>query len=787
MTNRDSRRYSGSRRSSNLFGALSFLAICVQIVAFASGGSVVVEQLSGPVTVPVQGSTVRDGGGAGPPEGLLVRIVEDLAGDGEIGSIDPEVATMRVDDDGGWHADLVAGRSYLAVMAVESLPSGAAVRPPTPLQVLDHDLALTVAGPAWFFGVEGPALALDLPTPPAGLSAGAAFDLVPEVHNEGRVALTGIEIDMGGVGCRVTDLEPGETGSCVGRIPIPMGSGIVTVAARALSTEGAVQAGGQVVLTGSGSPSLDLGVAVKGESDRPLTLTAGSALDRTVEVHNTGDLTLGPVEVSDAQAGVVCILGRLEVGQGRSCRIVRDARSGSHLVDVSVQAGVLGPDGTPILDPIGQPFGPLTAATSFSYTGTGTEVVRVERPTTDGPGLSLDYQVGGHRPGDTTTRELLVGDESDRTYVVHNTGNTGLANLVVSDDGIGLVCTIPRLPVGAAQACTLPVDVVQAGIHTSNAIVSATGVDDGGVPLIDDVVGLPQARVVARDSVTVRGLEPELHAAVTATPQPVVKGEVGAPHPAEVVITNRGETMVVDLAAQIGVKGANSVDLMCDEGSVGPGQEVRCRADLILPPGHADLQISAEGIVQATDGERLGSVVTSDAGAVRVPVAALSSHPELLGADGNGRLVVGVEVANAGPDPATDLVLDLGTPTGALLGGSGPGWHCADAGCVVGRLAAGESSAVRLVLNTDISTLVVSPRLDSSAVDALDQERVLTIDVERARARANAHDSWAPWLGSSGLTLAAYAAMAAGLLVWWRLALIRRLGRAATPELPVLA
>src|SRR5205085_1063664 len=50
---------------------------------------------------------------------------------------------------------------------------------------------------------------------------------------------------------------------------------------------------------------------------------------------------------------------------------------------------------------------------------------------------------------------VLVGSPVTWTYVVTNTGNVPLANVVVTDDKQGAVCTIPTLPVGpSAIECT---------------------------------------------------------------------------------------------------------------------------------------------------------------------------------------------------------------------------------------------------------------------------------------------------------------------------------------------
>ncbi|MBN1877563.1 MAG: hypothetical protein JXA33_25295, partial [Anaerolineae bacterium] len=50
---------------------------------------------------------------------------------------------------------------------------------------------------------------------------------------------------------------------------------------------------------------------------------------------------------------------------------------------------------------------------------------------------------------------IMVGQAVLWEYIVENTGNVPLTNLVVSDDVIGAVCTLPALAVGGIETCTL--------------------------------------------------------------------------------------------------------------------------------------------------------------------------------------------------------------------------------------------------------------------------------------------------------------------------------------------
>jgi hypothetical protein len=75
------------------------------------------------------------------------------------------------------------------------------------------------------------------------------------------------------------------------------------------------------------------------------------------------------------------------------------------------------------------------------------------------------------------------------TFVVTNTGNLTMNNVVVNDNIYGTICTIPTLAPGASQTCTFTAPA-QLGLHTNVATVTGQPVlPDGnpfGPPVDDD-------------------------------------------------------------------------------------------------------------------------------------------------------------------------------------------------------------------------------------------------------------------------------------------------------------
>ena len=95
--------------------------------------------------------------------------------------------------------------------------------------------------------------------------------------------------------------------------------------------------------------------------------------------------------------------------------------------------------------------------------------------------MSLEKSTNGLDADVAPGPTLRTGSLVSWTYVVANTGNVALTDLVVGDDREGVVCTIDRLDPGEQDSCSLD-GVVGVGQYDNTGTVTAIPVF-GGQPL----------------------------------------------------------------------------------------------------------------------------------------------------------------------------------------------------------------------------------------------------------------------------------------------------------------
>ena len=157
--------------------------------------------------------------------------------------------------------------------------------------------------------------------------------------------------------------------------------------------------------------------------------TAGSTIDYTFVVTNTGNVTLTSVSVNDPIVGVVtCPATTLAPNASTTCTATYPLTQAD--VDAGRVVNVATVSGRP-------PSGPLV-----------TGIDAVTTPISPEPAVTLDKAAG-------TPSGNTAGSTISYTFVVTNTGNVTLTTLAVSDPLLGTVsCPTATLAPGASTTCT---------------------------------------------------------------------------------------------------------------------------------------------------------------------------------------------------------------------------------------------------------------------------------------------------------------------------------------------
>ena len=184
------------------------------------------------------------------------------------------------------------------------------------------------------------------------------------------------------------------------------------------------------------NPSIDIEKSVNGEdADVPPgpTVQLGSTVTFGYVVTNTGDVPLTDVSVVDSTLGpVTCPQTTLEVGETIECG--PNTEVAAEIGPMSMKATVTGIGvGIPVMD-----MDPVNFV-----------VVPVPVPSID-----IEKYVNGYDADDEPGPQFLVGDHLTFTYVVTNTGNTVLDDIVVVDNTLGeRWCPKTTLEPGESMSC----------------------------------------------------------------------------------------------------------------------------------------------------------------------------------------------------------------------------------------------------------------------------------------------------------------------------------------------
>ena len=173
----------------------------------------------------------------------------------------------------------------------------------------------------------------------------------------------------------------------------------------------------------------------------------GSIVTWKYVVRNIGNTKLINIVVKDNKEGVItCPKTSLEPGEVMTCIKKGKAKEGQYENKVTVTAK--------------PPVGTIVKDSDLSHYYGGKAAIDIEKYTN---GVDADTGTGP---------EVVVGSQITWKYVVKNTGNVALTDIVVKDNKEGTICSIASLAPGASKTC-IKAGVAKAGQYANIATVTA--------------------------------------------------------------------------------------------------------------------------------------------------------------------------------------------------------------------------------------------------------------------------------------------------------------------------
>jgi uncharacterized protein with FMN-binding domain len=204
-------------------------------------------------------------------------------------------------------------------------------------------------------------------------------------------------------------------------------------------------------------PEIDLEKYVNGEdADSPTgpVVSVGSVVTFNFEVINIGDVDLTNVVIEDNVLGHIGTISKLVVGASKTFPKTISAKASQHTNTATVTTDQ-GAEDTDDGNYYGEP----------PY-----------------PGIDLEKYVNGEDADSPTGPVVSVGSVVTFDFEVINIGDVDLTNVVIKDNVLGSIGTIPKLVVGASKTFTKTISA-KTGQHTNTATVTtdqdAKDTDDG--------------------------------------------------------------------------------------------------------------------------------------------------------------------------------------------------------------------------------------------------------------------------------------------------------------------
>jgi uncharacterized repeat protein (TIGR01451 family) len=372
------------------------------------------------------------------------------------------------------------------------------------------------------------------------------------VTNAGNVSLTAVGVTdpmtgLSAISCPTTSLAPGATATCTANYTTTQAdvdSGGITNTGTATATPPSgpnLTAQSTVTLPATQNPAITL---TKSASIGSFAL-AGTPVTYSYRVTNTGNVTLSPVVVADPMPGlsvIACPLVILVPTLSETCTATYTT------TQADVDAGGVSNTGTATGTP---PTGPVVTSQST-----------VTIPASQAPGIGLVKSA-------TPTSFSAAGTLVTYSYLITNSGNVNLTNVVLTDPMLGLsALSCPRsiLAPAGSELCT-------ATYTTNQADVDAGGVTNTGTVIATPLSGPPD--VTAQSTVTVPAAQSP---AITLVKSADVTSftSAGAPIGYSYLVTNAGNVTLNPVSVTDPMPGLSAI--ACPATSLAPAASETCTA-----------------------------------------------------------------------------------------------------------------------------------------------------------------------------------------------------------------
>ena len=386
-------------------------------------------------------------------------------------------------------------------------------------------------------------------TPPGpSVERGSPIQWTYVVTNTGTLQLTDVSVTDSRevpVTCPKTVLEPGESMTCTasGIAQACQYSNTATVQGRPARGE-VVTARDDSFYFGEHHAAVTIDKRTNGEdSPQPPgnSIIAGSTVQWTFVVTNTGDVALSAVLVTDDRApAVACPKTALEPGESMTCVASGTALAGP-------QRNVAGVTGTP-------PCGPaVTASDASHYRGVA-------------PAIRMEKLINGEDADDSAHAvQLMAGSAVVWSFVVTNTGDVTLSDVAVTDaPSRTITCPKTVLEPGESMTCTAS-GTAAAGLDCDTGTAVGTSPQATTVTSSDSACSYGNTASIAIEKKT-NGIDAD------TPPGPQISD--GATVQWTYVVSNTGE---VQLSA-VSVTDNRGVAVTCPKTVLAPGESMTCTA-----------------------------------------------------------------------------------------------------------------------------------------------------------------------------------------------------------------